>query len=370
MKLRLLSTALLSLAAMACSAAPDENTVAGSAVPGAGASGGGGGVTIGSGGAAASGGSGVVLGSGGGPEECEAVSQEAEVGFKPVDIIWAVDTSGSMKAEQKAVEQNLNNFAQQIAAAGVDVRVVLIADPGAMCIGAPLGKGSCPGGSNAPNFLHVEKYVGSHSALSAMVGYHSSYSQVLRPNSVKYFTVVTDDNTEPGNIHSATEFSGKVAALGISDWKFFGIFCTGGCSANCVAVGKTYNDLVQQSGGKAGDLCGGNASGFAPVFNSLATSVIENKTLDCSWQIPPPPQGQAFDQQRLNVRFTSGSGTATDIYAVGDPSQCGPNGGWYYGHPGTPRRLEVGPSTCQALQSDASGRVDILFGCVTVAQPQ
>ncbi len=358
----------LALTVAACSASPDDNMVAGGTPVGGSGSGG---VTIGTGGAAASGGGVVVPGSGGAPGgECQAVSQQAELGAKPVDIIWAVDTSGSMKVEQKAVEQNLNGFAQQIAAAGVDVRVVLISDPKAMCIGAPLGKGGCPGGSKAPSFLHVEKYVGSHSALSAMVGYHSSYSQVLRPNSVKYFTVVTDDNTEPGNVNSATEFSNKVAALGISDWKFFGIFCTGGCSSNCVAVGKTYANLVSQTGGKAGDLCGGNLTGFKPVFDSLAASVIENKTLDCSWEIPPPPEGQAFDKERLNVRFTSGSGTLTDIYAVGDPSQCGAAGGWFYDNPVSPTRIEVCPSTCQALQSDSAGKIDILFGCVTVAQPQ
>lgn len=361
---------------IACSAASDGgeedpgNVVAtgGKGGIGQGGGGGSGGSTLSIGGA----GAGAAAG-GGGMTECEALSQEAKSKFKPVDIIWAVDTSGSMNAERKAVETNLNAFAQQITAAGIDVHVVLIADPSAMCIGAPLGKGTCPGGSNAPGFLHVEKYVGSHSALSAFVGYYQAYKPVLRQNSIKVFTVVTDDNTKSGNINSAAEFTQAVAGLDagwFDDWKVSGIFCTGkGCSSNCAATGHTYNALVSQTNGVSGDLCGGNAAGFTPVFDSLAKAIIDNKTLDCQWAIPPAPAGQTFDKTKVNVRFTSGANVGSDIYAVADATQCGPQGGWYYDDPNQPTTISVCPATCQAIQSDPTGKIDILFGCVTVVQP-
>jgi len=363
--------------AFACSAAGGGDDPSAGPLTGAGGSASGGGPV--GGGGSADGSTSLVLGGassggdGGGGGECEALSQQAENQFKPVDIIWAVDTSGSMNVERKAVEQHLNSFAQQITAAGIDVHVVLIADPSAMCIGAPLGKGSCPGGSSPPGFLHVENYVGSHSALSAFVGYYSSYKPVLRQKSLKYFTVVTDDNTKSGNINSAAEFTAALAKLDpgwLDDWKVSGIFCTGkGCSSNCAATGHTYNDLVAQTNGVSGDLCGGNASGFTPVFDSLAKAIIENKALDCKWTIPPAPAGQVFDKAKVNVRFTSSANTETDIFAVSDPSQCGAQGGWYYDDPLNPTSIEVCPATCQAIQADAGGKVDILFGCSTAVQP-
>ena len=361
---------------VACSAASDEgeedpgNLVATGGKGGAGQGGGGGsgGSSLAIGGA----GSGAAAG-GGGMTECQAVCQGAPSKFRPVDSIWAVETSGSMNAERKAVETNLNAFAQQITAAGIDVHVVLIADPSAMCIGAPLGKGSCPGGSNSPGFLHVEKYVGSHSALSAFVGYYQAYKPALRQNSLKVFTVVTDDNTKSGNINSAAEFTQAVAALDpgwFDDWKVSGIFCTGkGCSSNCAATGHTYNALVAQTNGVSGDLCGGNAAGFTPVFDSLAKSIIDSKTLDCQWTIPPAPVGQTFDKTKVNVRFTSGANVGSDIFAVADATQCGPQGGWYYDDPNNPSTISVCPTTCQAIQADPSGKIDILFGCSTVVKP-
>lgn len=367
-------SALLLACTTACSAASGADDRETGAFGGSGAgtslSGGGGGGPGGSPGLSLGGTS---SGNGGTGGECEALSQQAESKFKPVDIIWAVDTSGSMNAERKAVEAHLNAFAQQITAAGIDVHVVLIADPSAMCIGVPLGKGSCPGGTNLPGFLHAESYVGSHSALSAFVGQYPTYKPALRQKSLKYFTVVTDDNTEPGNINSASEFAAAVAKLDpgwFDEWKVSGIFCTGkGCSSNCAAVGKTYNDLVAQTNGVSGDLCGGNVTGFTPVFDSLAKAIIENKALDCKWTIPSPPAGQVFDPAKVNVRFTSSASTEDDIYAVGSASQCGPQGGWYYDDPNNPTSIEVCPATCQAIQADEGGKVDILFGCVTVVQP-
>src|SRR5690606_21962630 len=50
----------------------------------------------------------------GDPEECAAVSEQAQNQFAPVDIIFAIDTSGSMTEEKNFVQQNMNMFSQQI----------------------------------------------------------------------------------------------------------------------------------------------------------------------------------------------------------------------------------------------------------------
>jgi len=340
----------------------------------------------GEGGFILAGGGGSNTGAGGVGGGCATVSQTAENQLVPVDIIWAIDTSDSMVGELQATEDNMNQFAATILNAGIDVHVVLIAKPGnpddgtifnpdpGICIGAPLATGTCPGGSKPPQYQHVEVSVGSNNALNKIIETYPNYKGTLRPNAIKYFAVVTDDDATDGPNNSASAFINSVNALDpgyFDQWKFFGVFCTGGCGIPlaCANTGDVYNALVQQKGGIAGDLCGGNSSGFASVFAALAQTVVQGKKLDCSWKIPQPPDGQTFDKAKVNVEYT-GSGGKTEIFYVADPATCGPQGGWYYDDPVNPTAIKVCPSTCTTFQADAMGKVDILFGCDTKVIPK
>lgn len=330
-------------------------------------------------------GSGVSTGSGGIGGGCASVSQTAENQVAPVDIIWAIDTSDSMVGELEATQDNMNQFAQTILGAGIDVHVVLIAKPGdpddgtifnpdpGICIGPPLAQGFCPGGSKPPNYQHVEVSVNSNNALNRLLENYSAYKGTLRQNSIKYFAVVTDDNATDGPNNSAPAFIANVDALDpgwFNQWKFFGVFCTGGCNIPlaCADTGDVYNALVAQKGGIGGDLCGGNSGGFASVFAALAQTVVQSKTLDCSWKIPAPPDGEMFDKTKVNVEYTGGAGKQS-IYYVADPATCGPQGGWYYDDVANPTLIKVCPTTCSTFQADLQGKVDILFGCDTVPVP-
>jgi hypothetical protein len=303
-----------------------------------------------------------------------------------VDIIWAVDTSDSMVFELQAVEDNMNIFAGSILNQGIDVHVVLIAKPGnptdgtifnpdpGICIDPPLATGVCPGGSKPPNYQHVEVGVGSNNALNKFIETYPIYKPTLRPNAVKYFAVVTDDDATDGPLDSAQKFITAVDTLdpGYFDvWKYFGVFCTGSCGVflACAATGDVHNQLVALKGGVAGDLCGGNNGGFAPVFSALAQSVIDGKELDCEWAIPPPPPGETFDKGLVNVNYTPSGGTAMPIYHVNTAADCGPQGGWYYDNNTTPTKVLVCPSTCTTIKADQNGKIDILFGCATVDVP-
>src|SRR5687768_6554365 len=86
--------------------------------------GGGGGGGVGNVGNAGNGGGGVgnvgnTGGGGGSGAECAGVSQVANNAVLPADVIWTIDTSGSMTEETEAVRQNMNKSSQMIAGAGV-----------------------------------------------------------------------------------------------------------------------------------------------------------------------------------------------------------------------------------------------------------
>ncbi len=382
---------MIAVANMASCSAGGTRTSGAGANGGNGENGGNGGNGLGSG----SGEGGLILvggnggsgpGAGGSGGECASVSQTAENQVAPVDIIWAIDTSDSMVGELHATQDNMNQFAQTILNAGIDVHVVLVAKPGdpddgtifnpdpGICIGPPLAQGFCPGGSKPPNYQHVEVGVNSNNALNRLLENYPAYKGTLRQNSIKYFAVVTDDDSTDAPNNSAQAFIANVNALDpgwFDQWKFFGVFCTGGCGIPlaCADTGDVYNALVAQKGGIAGDLCGGNSGGFSSVFTALAQTVVQSKKLDCQWKIPAPPMGQMFDKTKVNVEF-SGSGGKTPIYYVPDPATCGPQGGWYYDDPANPTLIKVCPSTCTAFQADPMGKVDILFGCDTRVVPK
>lgn len=365
--------------AAACSASNEGST--GSTAGGTGGTGvggaGGGGVTGVGGGLTTTG-----VGGNGTGGACASVSSEAESVVQPADIIIAVDTSGSMDEESAEVQANLNNFVAIITAANIDVHVVLIADS-SVCIAAPLGSGMCNGADeNLPGYQHVNQGVASSNALQLILDTYPQWMGSLRPNASKTIAVVSDDDSDL----SAAAFMSQLVTLDASfqGFKFDAIVssqdpdacmitcittgvagvCCPGCVALSAAEGTVYKQLVQQTSGVIGDLC---EQDFDPVFNDMATAVVTNSGISCEYPIPPNPDGSAFDPTKVNVEYTSGGGNSQTIGNVPSAATCTSQvGGWYYDDPQNPTKITLCPSTCNAVQGDQSGRVDVLFGCDTI----
>jgi hypothetical protein len=319
---------------------------------------------------------------------CASVSAEAETKIRPADIVIAIDTSGSMVQETAEVKANLNNFAQIITQAGIDVHVVLLADP-ATCIAPPLGGAACPGDDNLPGYLHLPIFVASNDALDLFVTHYEEYKAQLRPDAVKTFLVVSDDDSWT----SAATFTNQILALDppmFEGFKFDAIAAADGpgvCAAcvqqgcqscqskccdkvqNCYAIswaeGAVYKQLVAQTGGVFADLCGQD---FDPVFQDLATAVVESSSIACTYDIPAVPDGGAIDPTKVNVTYTpGGSDVAQTIgYVPGGAAACGASGGWYYDDPAAPSTILLCPATCDVVKADSGARVDVAFGCDTI----
>ena len=376
-----LAISALVISALGCSAASDPEGGSGGSGGGGGA---GSGANGGSGGAVGRGGhGGGICGGGNGGSgnfggDCAGVSQEANNAVLPADVIWTIDTSCSMVEETQAVRDNMNKFSQGITAAGVDIRIALVAEQyqpspfppipdDGICIAAPLGSGKCPNDTKLPNFAHIFQTVGSSNSLQLIVQTYPNWKGILRSNSVKIFTIVTDDNSAI----TAQDFTNQVNALDpalikANQWKVYSIFSFTNCPS-AASPGTVYKDLVIQTGGVASDLCLQN---FAPVFNQLAAGIIGSAKLDCGWSIPPPPAGQTFNKNQVNVLFTPSGGGQQPIYKVPSKSDCGPAGGWYYDDEVNPTTVLVCDSTCQTIQADQNGKIDVQFGCATIEVPK
>jgi hypothetical protein len=306
---------------------------------------------------------------------CTATEASAEEAFAPVDIIWVVDSSGSMDDEASAVQNALNGFSSYIAAQGIDYRVILIGDAGAMTVPPPLG--------GSPRFLHVNVTVNSTDALEKIVSAYPMYQSFLRPGAGVHFVVVTDDESD----WSKAQFDAALAGLsapGIpagytfhavcSEEVPFQLFpppvppvmlpCSGGLGAGgAAAPGKVYIGMTMATGGLWKSIC---TSDWTPIFSAVAQAVSVPVPLPCTFQIPPPPGGMALDPDQVNFVYTPTGGSDTVIPQKSSAAACGAGQGWYYDDPASPTQIIACPATCTALTADPSGEVHIEFGCSSI----
>jgi hypothetical protein len=298
-------------------------------------------------------------------EECASVEQAAEATKLPADIIVVVDNSGSMEAEADAVQANLNAFSQQIIASGVDVRVTLISsypsEGHGICVDPPLGSGGCPNqDTNQPLFLHVDQFVASHDALEQVLDHFDTWGPTTRPDATTHVFVVTDDESNIGPNNFDTQF--RALAPHFDDYKLHAVASLSNCD-EAAAIGDTYIELAGLTGGVLADLCDQD---FAPVFDALSTEVIGGSLLACEFVIPPPPPGETFDPDEVNVEFSDGI-NATTIGRVDDAAGCAQvSAGWYYDDPVNPTTILMCPQTCDVFQGLTDASVTISFGCATV----
>lgn len=306
-----------------------------------------------------------------------------------LDLIIAVDTSGSMDEEVAGVQQNLSIFVDRVEQLIADVHVVLIADS-SICIPAPLGSGQCGGADeNLPAYRHVLQGVASSDALSVILNTYPQWVGSTRPNAQSLFLVVSDDDS---NL-SAQEFTDDLLALSPPQFEDFifsavaspvnpDICIFGDCFFNCTACtqnccnkaqfcapiaaaeGVVYRTLATQTGGVFADLC---LQDFAAIFDMLAADIEADAATACTFFIPAHPMGSTFDPGQLNVLLvdtaTSNSQTVNHI-PQGDAG-CTEAGGWYYGDANL-GWVGLCPATCEVfLGASADLRLDAQFDCDT-----
>jgi hypothetical protein len=334
-------------------------------------------------------------------EICESISAEAKQTYSPVDIVFAVDTSGSMVDEAGQVQSNINTFSQQIIDSGIDAHVVMLAAnqflilPG-ICVPAPLGSGMCPADTNLPSYFHHAMPtppgpIESVDAARKLIELFPIYGAHLRTDVRKYIVIVTDDdsrnhpdssgdagiydNNPDGFIADYTAVDPMMSdAMGDPIWKMSGLYAYSMC-ANAAQVGLVWEEIINTTGGVSGDICNcgpGNpacAATFQTVFDQLAEQIIDgSEPIPCQWQIPEPPMGEVLDPDLVNVEFLDiDIGMPETIYHVNGPGACDPKiGGWYYDDNDAPKNVILCPVSCDKVSAAPEGsEINLLFGCDT-----
>ncbi len=292
-------------------------------------------------------------------DECAQVSAVGDPIFSPVDVIWAIDTSGSMDEETALVETQLNNFVEFIESSGLDVRVVMIGAE-TICIPAPLSTGACPD-VDTDRYLHIRDTIGSTNAFDTIADTLPLYRDFLRPEAVKHFVVVSDDESD----REAAWFRDEMVEGGMPFFVFHaivslegtgGMFSTGcsGVHGDAEALGDRYIVMSELTGGTASNICD---SDWTPIFDAIATNVIAGATLPCSYGIPDLGAGLEIVFSEVDVRINGVFLTHHE-----DEIGCASAPGWYYDDNENPTTVHLCTSFCGAgFDGD---EVVIEFGCV------
>ena len=393
-----------------------------------------------------------VVGSGGsggagGAGPCVADNYQATVEAKPVDIIVAIDNTASMAAEIENAEQQFNTQLAKIldeAPRAVDYRVILLSlfndgdtdNPHGVCISEPLGgipdanqDGTCDSIPAAPvetaRFFHLSiPKIGSKDALCQLIDHYTSsnqnglhpngYKDLLRPEALKFFLVVTDGfvecDTSVGAARYSLDDASEVVAgqqvaqqwdaairlldpvqFGASEadrkYTFWSIIAQAGymttgptdfgepvppseaiTTDTCVTEGDSsasnepgtgFQALSILTDGYRYPVCGAE---YATIFQLMAEGVIQGASAPCQFTMPDAPPGEVIDQDTLEIIYTPGNGGADLTFTqVADPASCNFTSFYVEGE-----QIVLCAATCAIVKADDLAQLELAAGCGTL----
>ena len=408
-----LSLSVAGVSALGCSTGGDEGTefgngAAGSANAGNTNSGGNNSVAGSSSGGSSSGGTPNVAGSSSGGsgntgsgEDCVGVTAEADAG---VDIIWAVDNSGSMGDEVEKIRQNLNNsFLNIIQGSNLSWNLIMVTERGAggtaICVDSPPAGAACA--DAPPRFQHVNCQVQSTDAflnlayaydgivptfgLAVMLcgwpafGFvppppEKQWKNFARIDATKVFIVVTDDESDvqadvfDNWLLTGAQPPGMFGSANDRKYIFHGIIGmdpanpNGTCSSvdnQAEAPGLIYQQLAATTGGSVASIC---EDDWSAIFNEIANSIVTR--LSCEYPVPEPPDGETVDENAVNVLYFPGENGPQETILRDNTAGCEDGADGWQWNAAKDKILLCGP-TCERIKNDPDGRVEIKFGCET-----
>lgn len=227
--------------------------------------------------------------------------------MRGVDLVIAIDSSGSMLDEQQALERNLDKFVTDLEAVQLGSHVTVI--------GAP----SFRMPSNAPvdKFAVVPRKIGSHDAIAVVTNFLTKGKPPLpfRDGAGLEVIIVSDDNGLPYPGYRAEDFKGPAdkntvvnAIVGLESSQ-----ATSTCTIE--NIGSEHIKLAQNTGGSILDLCYEN---WDQLVQQLTSNIINRNSGFPLKEVPDlsreiivyvddqviPKEQYTIDTKQKSIRFT------------------------------------------------------------------
>jgi hypothetical protein len=301
-----------------------------------------------------------------GEEKCAGIRNDAPPAAG-VDVIFIIDTSGSMLHATMQVQANIAKFVQDFEGSGADTHVIMITgnDPAA---GTPLAM-------ETDKYRFISSMVDSGALFTVATQRFPEYQDFLRPGSAVQFVMITDDQDRvapPAFEQQMKELLGGRAFTQhavaspdvdglpcISKAQLWNPLCVAPIPAICgaTAIGKAYYTLADDTGGEKLSIC---EDDWSEVFLKLKEAVIAAVPLPCSYPLAAASTDK-FDTDKVAIVYTPAGGDDQEFPLATDMGQCGDKVGWYYDDPAKPTTVVLCPKACESVA--AGGSVDIAFGC-------
>lgn len=341
---------------------------------------------------------------------------EAQHLVGPANIVFVIDNSGSMTQEIAAIQTTLYpDFAAHLELAGVDYRIVMLSQHGALaqqsvCIEEPLS-GIPPAGcdmpppepvNNPPIYQQYAFEISSHGAACAMLQRFDvadplglapmGYGAWLDPEAFTDYVVITDDGT---NCSAGTNYNdndtilggeaiapllddailaltpsfgtaperryrvdgligvaAKVPATPYEPWLPDDPLTTALCPS-AVDPGTGYQALARLTGGLIYPLC--DTAGYPDILGGLAELVTDEATATCDFALPD----EVVDTSGVTLDYTpAGFERAQSLDQVADADACMLND-FYIDDAG----IHLCPQVCALVEADSEPLVEVVFGC-------
>jgi len=290
----------------------------------------------------------------------------AEAHRIPLDIVVLLDRSGSMSGTKWIGTKNaLSAFFNDPASAGIGAGLVYFpAQKPDVCnpityaaLDVPINvlpdnafalTNSMPFdalGSNTPT------YAGLKGALLSATAYQDAHP------THKVVAVLATDGDPTGCLPTVID---EIASLATSARNYNGVRTyVIGVAGSTLA---NLNKIAAAGGTTAAYDVTQDISAFAAKMAEIRTSA-----LGCDFELPPPPNGQELDTNRVNFTYLpKGAGLPKILPRADDLADCNNQPGWYYDSNVGPTKIILCPSSCATVQSDNEAKVNVLFGCNTI----
>lgn len=178
------------------------------------------------------------------------------------DVVFAVDTSGSMEDEIEAIEKNIESFVKTLEKNQLDFSI------------AAIGNGEDFNFPQDPRIKLIPEEIDSHDAIGVVSGFLAS-NEAVRPNSHLNVIIVSDDNGE-GDGNLAGDFK---APEGIASLKVHAVvgLAEGEDPNNedceIAAVGTEHQSLAKNSKGLIQNIC---INDWSKLIENLSQSIVQS----------------------------------------------------------------------------------------------
>ena len=295
-----------------------------------------------------------------GGDACASIRQDAPAGRAPIDVVWLIDTSGSMFDDILQITQNISSFMKGFESSSADTRVAMItaADP---ALGTPLAR-------DAERYRFVPSIVESGLLYTVALFQFESYKDFLRPGAATHFVMVTDDEDKIDAENFRAEMEKKLghgfvlhaiaspneSGRPCANKSCGGIWLPLACGA--VAVGDNYNELADATEGEKISIC---TDDWSEILKRLSSAVIAS-ALPCTYPLADA-NSDTFDPARVQVVYTPEGGNDREFPKASSQASCGSKSGWHYDDADLPTSVELCPAACKLVQQ--GGSIDIALGC-------